>query len=105
MFARLRHEALIGGDDEQRRINAANARQHVLDETLVTWHVHDADDFATGQGKPCEPKVNRHLAFFFFFEAIRVNACQRFHERGLTMIYVPGRANYAQSLPPDVSSQ
>ena len=42
----LGHGALVGGDHEQRRVNAADAGEHVLDEPLVTGDVDDADALA-----------------------------------------------------------
>ena len=35
MLARLRHHPLVGGDDQQDEVDAADARQHVLHEALV----------------------------------------------------------------------
>jgi hypothetical protein len=93
VLARLRHHALVRGDDEQRRLNAPHACEHVLDEVAVAGHVNHADGCAIGQREPREAEVNRHLAFAFFFEAVRVDAGQRFDEGGLAVIYVAGGAD------------
>ncbi len=42
VFTRLRHDAFVGCDDEQRQVDAAGAGQHVLDEALVAGHVDNA---------------------------------------------------------------
>ena len=42
----LGHGAFVGGDDEQRGVDAADAGEHVLDEPLVTGDVDDADALA-----------------------------------------------------------
>ncbi len=41
----LGHNAFIGGDDEQGRVDAAHARQHILDEIAVPGHIDNADLF------------------------------------------------------------
>ena len=43
MLARLRHHAVVGGDDQQHEIDAGRARQHVVDEPLVARHVDEAE--------------------------------------------------------------
>ena len=56
VLARLRHDALVGGDDQQREVDAAGAGEHVLDEALVARHVDDARrcaaDGSVSQAKP-----------------------------------------------------
>ena len=42
----LRHHAVVGGDHQQRVVDAAHAGQHVADEALVARHVHEADQAA-----------------------------------------------------------
>ena len=74
MFTGLRHHALICRDDQQRRIDPTDASQHVLDKIPVTGYIHDANFFATWQGKPGEAQVNGHLPFLLFFKAVGVNA-------------------------------
>ena len=46
MLARLRHDRIVGGDDEQGQIDAGGAGEHVLDEALVARHVDDAEAIA-----------------------------------------------------------
>ena len=67
VFAGLGHDPLIGSDDQQRGIDSADARQHVLDKIAVAGYVHDADFLTAGQGQPGETEINGHLAFLFFF--------------------------------------
>ena len=51
MFARLRHDRIVGGDDEHGEVDAGGAGEHVLDEALVAGHVDDAEaDTAAGRG-------------------------------------------------------
>jgi hypothetical protein len=44
MLARLRHDALIGGDDQQHGVHPAHAGKHVLDEVTMPGDVDDPDD-------------------------------------------------------------
>ena len=43
VLARLRHHALVGGDDEQREVDAGGAGEHGAHEGLVARHVDDAE--------------------------------------------------------------
>ena len=51
VLARLRHDGIVGRDDEQGEVDAGGAGEHVLDEPLVAGHVHDAEAVvAAGRG-------------------------------------------------------
>jgi hypothetical protein len=41
VLARLRHHAVVGGDDEQEQVDAGRARDHRADEALVPGHVDE----------------------------------------------------------------
>ena len=43
VFAGLRHDRVVGRDDEQGEVDAGGPGEHVLDEPLVAGHVHDAE--------------------------------------------------------------
>ncbi len=43
MLFRLRHPAIVGRDDQQRQINRAHARDHILHEIFVARHVNDPE--------------------------------------------------------------
>ncbi len=55
MFAGLRHGAIVGGDDEQREVDAAGTGEHGGDQFLVAGHVDEADPglarLASGSGR------------------------------------------------------
>ena len=51
MFARLRHDAVIGGDRQQREIDAAGAGQHGVDEAFVAGHVDEAERLWPATGR------------------------------------------------------
>jgi hypothetical protein len=50
VFFGLRHPTVVGGDDEEREVNRANARDHILDEVLVPRDIHDTDVHARFRG-------------------------------------------------------
>ena len=49
VLARLRHHAVVAGDDEQREVDAGRARDHGAHEALVPGHVDDRERAARRQ--------------------------------------------------------
>ena len=68
------------------------AREHVLDEPLVAWHIDDADLLAVGEGEPGEAQVDGHLPVLLLLEPVRVDACEGLDEGGLAVVHVAGGA-------------
>jgi hypothetical protein len=93
VLARLRHDAFVGGDDEQHGVDPADAGEHVADEALVPRHVDDADAAARGRDQRREAEVDRDAAFLLFLQAIGVDARQAADERGLAVVDVAGGAD------------
>ena len=48
MLARLRHDAVIGRNNQEQRLNAGHACQHVVHIAFVTGHIDKADAAAIG---------------------------------------------------------
>ena len=94
MLARLRLDRFIGGDDQQRAVDAADAGQHVLHETLVAGDVDEADLVVVGEPAR-ESEIDGDAASFLFGQAIGIDPGQRAHQRGLAMIDVAGGADHA----------
>ncbi len=46
VLARLRHHAVVGGDEQQREVDAGRAREHGAHQPLVAGHVDEADALA-----------------------------------------------------------
>ena len=90
----LRHRPFVGGDDEQRGVDAADAGQHVLDEPLVTGDVDDADRLPVRQRQPGETEVDRHRPRLFLGQAIGIDAGERLYEGRLAVVDVSGRADH-----------
>ncbi len=91
MFAGLRHDAVVGGHDEQGEIDAGRPGEHVLDEAFVPGNIDDAQaKFA--EIEPGEADVDGDAAFFFLGQAIAVDAGEGLDQRGLAVIDMAGGA-------------
>lgn len=98
MLARLGHDAFVGGDDEESKVDAADAGQHICDEIAMTGNIDNADGFTIRQVEPSEAKVNRHLPALLFREPVRIDAAQLFNQRGFAVVNVPGSSDDAHML-------
>jgi hypothetical protein len=90
VFHGLRHDAVVGRDDEQGIVDAAHAGEHVAYEALVARHVDEAYGRAAGQRQISEAEVDRNAARFLLRQPVGVHAGQRLHQRGLAVVDVPG---------------
>ena len=80
VLARLRHDRFVGGDDQQHRIDAAGASQHVPDESLVAGHVHEGDVHARRSVQCAKPRsivIPRAFSSFSRSGSVPVSACTR----------------------------
>ena len=93
MLARLRHHTFASVHTQDHRIESAGARHHRADQRLVPGHVHQIAAPAARQHERGEPQDERHAARLLLVQPIRIRAGQRFHERGLAVIDVPGSAD------------
>ena len=91
VLAGLRHDAVVGGHDQDHAVDAAGPGHHGLDEVLVARHVDDAHLHAA---RSCRGKaqVDGHAALFLFLEPVGLAAGERLHQRRLAVVDVPGRA-------------
>ena len=90
MLARLRHDAVVGGDDQQREIDPARARQHGVDQPFMPRHVDEAGDGPAAQIGIGEAEIERDAASLLRGQPIGIDAGQRFDQRGLAVIDVAG---------------
>ena len=67
--------------------------QHVLDEALVAGHVDEAQPQRGRQLEVREAEVDGDAAALLFFQAVGIDAGQRFDQRGLAVIDVAGGAD------------
>ncbi|MPM96950.1 hypothetical protein SDC9_144120 [bioreactor metagenome] len=93
MFAGLRHDALIGVDDQEDHVDALGSRQHVLDKALMAGYIDDAYPPAGRQVEIGKAEVDGHAALDFLFGGIRGDAGQRLDQGRFAVINVSGGAN------------
>lgn len=94
MLFRLRHDAFIGGDHEERDVDSGRPGEHVADKPLVPGHIDDAGLDLIAQRERCKPEVDGYAATLLFLPAVAINPRQRFDEGRLPMIDVAGGADY-----------
>src|SRR5215472_3662526 len=92
MLARLRLDRLIGRNRQQHQVDSRSAGQHVSDEALVPWHIHEAVAHAALFEKR-EAQVNRDPAPLFLLEPVGMRSGQCFDQGGFAVINMPGRAD------------
>ena len=86
----LGHKALIRGDDQQHHVDAGGAHEHVVDQPLVSGHVHNAGPLAVGQRQLGKADLNRDAALLLFLQPVRVHAGQGLGQAGLAVIHMAG---------------
>ena len=92
MLARLRHDGLIGRDDQEDAVNSPHAREHRSHEPFMPGHV-DEGDARVADGGMRKPELDGDAARFLFLEAIGIDARQCPDERALAVIDVAGRTD------------
>ena len=90
VLARLRHHRFVGGHHQHDQVDAADARQHVLDEPLVPRHI-DEGEIHAADFLVREAQVDRDPARLLFLQPIGIGPGERAHQRALPMIDVPRR--------------
>ena len=79
MLTRLRHNAVIGRDDEHNDIDAGRTGEHIPHKTLVAGNVDERYAFVS-RSQLRKPDIDRDTAAFFIRQTVRVNARQRSHK-------------------------
>ena len=92
VLAGLRLHRLVGRNHQQHQVDAADSRQHVAHEALMTGHIDEAQPQVLSrrcfQIEVGEANVDGDPAPFFFFQAIGIGAGQRAHQRALSVVNV-----------------
>ena len=88
MFARLRHDAIVGGNDQQRIVDSADARHHGVHQALVTRHVDESQDLAVRQCCVRISRLDRDAARLLLLEPVGIDAGERAHHAGFAVIDV-----------------
>ena len=92
VLARLRHHAVVAGDDDQREVDPGCPGDHRPDEALVTRDVDDGELPARGEHERCVAELDRDAASVLLGQTIRVDPGQRADEGRLAVVDVPCRA-------------
>ena len=102
MFARLRHDRIVGSDHQDGEIDAGGAGEHVLDEAFMARHIDDAEAVIaplTPRPSPrrrefqgCEADVDGDAARFLFGQAVAVDAGEGLDERRFAVVDMAGGA-------------
>ena len=92
VLARLRHDAVVGGDHEQHDVDAGRAGDHLAHELLVAGHVDDAHRAPARQLELREAELDGDAALLLLRQAVGIGAGERLDERGLAVVDVPGGA-------------
>nr|WP_240787078.1 hypothetical protein [Ramlibacter rhizophilus] len=86
----LGHDAVVGGDHQQREIDAADAGDHVAHESLMAGHVDESDQRSPGRRTVGETQVDRDPAGLFLRQPVGVDAGQGAHQQRLAMVDMAG---------------
>ena len=88
----LGHDPLVRGYHQQHQVHAADSGDHGPDETLVAGDVNDPEAQVPRQFQVGEAELDGNAARLLLLQAVRVDAGQRLHQRGLAVIDMPGGA-------------
>jgi hypothetical protein len=89
VLQRLRHDRFIRCNDQEKEVDSANSSQHILDESLMTGYINEAQS-VTPDLHVSKAEVDGDPTTFLFLETIRVNPCQGSDQGGLAVVYMAG---------------
>ena len=93
MLDGLRHDAFIGGDDEQHHVDTRRARQHIMHEPLMAGHVDKAEHRTVRHRRIGIAEVDGDAALLLLGQPVGIDARQCLDQRGLAVIDVAGGAD------------
>ena len=93
VLAGLRHGAIVGGDDEQRKVDAGGTGQHVVDQLLVAGHVDEAERTARRERGVGVAEIERDATRLLFLQSVAVDTGEGFDQGGLAVVDVAGGAD------------
>src|SRR5437763_1860642 len=74
VLAGLRFDGLVGRDDKQDQVDAADAGQHIFHEPLMAGHINETQAQGRRQLQVSEAEIDGDAATFLFSQAVGVNA-------------------------------
>ena len=92
VLARLRHDAVVGGHDEQEEVDPGGAGDHRPDEALVAGDVDHRQRAPRRQLERRIAELDRDPARLLLGQPVGVDAGERRHQGGLAVVDVARRA-------------
>ena len=86
MFLSLGHDAIVSGDQDQRKVNATGACNHGADQFFMAGHVDKGYGVLAGYLHGRITQLNGDAALFFFRQAVYIHARKRQHQTGFAMV-------------------
>ncbi len=80
VFLALGHPPFAGRHDQERNLDRADAREHVLDEAHVPGHIDEPDFDSRRQRGEREAEIDREPPSLLLGEAVGVGAGEREYE-------------------------
>ena len=99
VLARLRHHAVVGGEDHQVQVDPGRSRDHRAHEPLVTGNVDDREPPPRRQHQRRIAERDRDPALALLGQAVGVDAGERLDQRGLAVIDVAGGSERGHDRP------
>ena len=93
MLHGLGHHAVVCGDDQHGKVNAAGTGEHIFDEFFMAGHIHDADLGAVGPVQMGKAQLNGDAPLFFFLQPVGVDAGEGLDQQGFAVVNVTGGAD------------
>ena len=93
MFARLRHDPVVGGHDEQNEIDTRRTGQHGAHKLLVARHIDETDRSTIARSPVGKAEIDRNAALLLLRQSIGIDAGQRLDQGCLAVIDMAGRGD------------
>ena len=93
MLESLRLNPIIGGDNEESKIDPTRASEHCMHKALMARHVNKAKHGACLGRQIGEAEIDGHAPCLFLLQPVAIDPGQRFDKGGLAVIDVASSAN------------
>jgi hypothetical protein len=89
VFARLRHDAFVGGNHEQAEVDSGSSDEHAAHKIFVAWNIDDTNGPGAVERQRSESEVDGDATALFLGKSVCVNARQRSNKRRFAVVNVP----------------
>ncbi len=91
MLQRLGPRTVVGGHHEQHGVDLARPDEHVANQPIVAWNVHEIEHVAIREGQMRIPDLDRHPAATLLGQPVGVDPRERPEQRRLAVVDVARR--------------